>query len=252
MDHNATNMDEKLVQYLDGELSTSEQAAIENALANDAALKTALENLKMTRASIKLYGLQEQVKTVRKQMKEEQQVAKIIPMQRKIRRMAMGIAAAVLLVFGGYMTYHYFHMTPEKLFLAHYQPYEMTTNRAGQANTSAIVRDYKAKQFKEVIRIQPDSSFTATELFARAMSFIELHQSDSAIQSFQQLMVFNNQSGKPQFKDETEFYLALVYIRHKDFDKALDLLEKIKKDPSHLYYNKVTDSFLRKVKKLNR
>ena len=49
---------------------------------------------------------------------------------------------------------------------------------------------------------------------------------------------------------ETEYYLFLSYIRDRDYNAALAIMEKIKNDPGHIYHKKVTSKLIRQVKLL--
>ena len=56
MDNSTPNMSEKLVQYLDGELTGVEKENLERQLATDPSLKAELDSLKTTKEAVKLYG----------------------------------------------------------------------------------------------------------------------------------------------------------------------------------------------------
>ena len=64
MDNSTPDMSEKLILYLDGELSDSEKSNLEQQLAADKALQDELESLQSTRQAIKLYGLKQKVASV--------------------------------------------------------------------------------------------------------------------------------------------------------------------------------------------
>jgi negative regulator of sigma E activity len=66
-------MSEKLVQYLDGELSGSEKDDLEKQLVTDRGLQAELESLKLAREAIRSYGLKQQVTGIHQQMMNELQ-----------------------------------------------------------------------------------------------------------------------------------------------------------------------------------
>jgi hypothetical protein len=84
------------------------------------------------------------------------------------------------------------------------------------------------------------------------MAFAELRNNDSAIVEFKKVIAANKLAAKPVYNDEAEYYLALQYVRNKNYDYALELLNKINETPGHLYNDKVTDKLIRKVKTLKR
>jgi hypothetical protein len=60
----------------------------------------------------------------------------------------------------------------------------------------------------------------------------------------------NRDLKSPVFSDEAEYYLALSYIRNRDYDLAIPILEKIKDHPIHIYHEKVDAKLIRKIKML--
>jgi hypothetical protein len=55
-----------------------------------------------------------------------------------------------------------------------------------------------------------------------------------------------NRAGSP-YKEDAEFYLGISYIKSRDYDKALDLLEPIENNKDHLYHNQVKPSLIRHI-----
>lgn len=253
MDNFTPEMSEKLVQYLDGNLTISEKELLEQQLAGDTALQEELKSLQATREAVRLYGLKQKVSDIHQQMmKEMQPKVKQLYSSRKIIRYAMAIAASILLVFAGYTVYNLITITPENIFASNFQTYELVTNRGDSTDESTILKDYREKNYNAVIGVVYDRVFTAEELFIRGMSFAELKKIDSAIVSFKKVLEANKVAAKPVYNDETEYYLALLYVRIKDYSNALELLNKINETPDHLYHNKVAGKLIRDVKKLKK
>jgi tetratricopeptide (TPR) repeat protein len=82
------------------------------------------------------------------------------------------------------------------------------------------------------------------------MAYAELGDNTNAIANFKNVIEDNRQTKSALFNDEAEYYLALTYIRNKDYDYALDILKDIKDDPEHYYHQKVTSKLIRQVKLL--
>ena len=76
MDNNSTHESEKLMRYLDGEMSGTEKEEFEKKLASDESLRAAMEGLRTAKEAVKMYGLQQKVASVRKEMAEEKTGAK--------------------------------------------------------------------------------------------------------------------------------------------------------------------------------
>lgn len=253
MDNFTNEMSEKLVQYMDGTLVGAEKELLEQQLATDSVLQGELKSLQATREAVRLYGLKQNVASIHTQMmKERQPKVNQLYSSRKVIRYAMAIAASILLVFAGYTVYNLITITPEKVFASNFQSYELVTNRDGNTSESFILKNYRAKNFSAVTDLAFNNSFSAEEFFIRGLAFTEQNKNDSAITSFKKVLEVNNQSAKPVYNDETEYYLALLFIRNKEYSNALKLLTKISEASDHLYHDKVTDKLIRDVKKLKK
>ncbi len=252
MDNSTPDMSERLVLYLDGELSGSEKNMLEQQLAADKTLQGELESLQSTREAVKLYGLKQKVASIHGQMMEELQApVKKISSVRRMVRYSVAIAASLLLLVGGYWAYNFFTLSPDKVFASNYRSYELVTVRDGGTNEiSAIEEAYKEKKYAEVVRITFDRPFSIKELFLRAMSYSELTDNPKAIEEYKKVIAQNEGAKTNTFKQQAEYYLALSYIRNGDYDFAIDLLNKIQDDPNHLYNEKVSNKLIRQVKML--
>jgi tetratricopeptide (TPR) repeat protein len=93
-------------------------------------------------------------------------------------------------------------------------------------------------------------NFSTRDHFLCGAAALELKDNTTAIECFRNAIADSRSSGKSGFLDETEYYLALAYIRNKDFDFALGLLRNIKDDKDHLYNKRVTARLINKVKML--
>jgi hypothetical protein len=49
------------------------------------------------------------------------------------------------------------------------------------------------------------------------------------------------------FDDDTEYYLAMSYLKNGQASDAVPIFEKIHEEPTHLYHDKVGNWFLRKL-----
>lgn len=253
MDNFTPEMNENLVQYLDGELSGTEKDLLEQQLATDKNLQAALTSLQTTREAVRLYGLKQKIAAIHPQMMEAFKApVKQINSRRKILRYAVAIAASVVIFIGGYMAYNYYSLTPEKVFASNFQSYELVTNRDISRGESEIVSNYKEQNYAAAIAVVIDSNATTEDLFVRGLAFTELRNNDSAIGSFKKVLETNKTATKPVYNDEAEYYLALMYLRNKDYDNALALLNKIEENPDHLYHEKVSAKLIRNVKMLKK
>ncbi|MFN8289590.1 MAG: hypothetical protein U0U70_05005 [Chitinophagaceae bacterium] len=253
MDNATPGMAEQLVLYMDGALSAAEKQAVEERLGTDAAFRAEYESLLQARAAIKLYGLKQQVGAVHKQMMDEMTpaVRRINP-ARKTFRYAMAVAASLVILIGGYMAYNFFTLSPDKVYSAHYHSYTLVNERgADSTGLTAEEKAYAEKKYKEVVRLHDEAAAPSVkEEFLCGTASMELGDDTKAIRCFNRVLELNQQNNRKTLNDETEYYLALSYIRNKDYDFALPLLEKIRDDNAHTYHNEVTSRLVRKVRML--
>lgn len=253
MDNSTPEMSETLVRLLDGELSGQEKTSVENQLATDALLQQEFDSLLATRAAVRHLGLQQQVNAIHSQMMDEfnEPARKISPV-RKMLRYSTAIAAGIVVLIAAFFAYQYFSLSPEKVFSANYQAYELSTVR-GTNETTAIEGAYRNKNYTEVIRLHantPDP--TIKNDFLAGAAALELNNLPQAKLSFNQVIDRNKKENTRILKDEAEYYLALTLVRQKEFKAALLLLESMQNDPDHIYRAKINDGLLRDVRKLSR
>lgn len=253
MDNSTPGFSEKLVLHLDGVLTGDDLAAVESQLQQDAALQAEYQRLMETRAAIRYFGLKQQVASIHTGMMEELKTpVHSMGQGRKILRYSMAIAAGILVMVGAWLAYSFFSLTPDKVFASNYQTYELTNVRDGN-NTAPteLEKAFAAKNYQELVkRYDTGEALDARSNFICGIAAMELRDDTRAIRCFRSALQYNQEKKQAAFNDETEYYLALSYIRNKDYDFALPLLEKISDDPQHTYYSKVTARLIRKVKLL--
>lgn len=253
MDNSTQDLDEKLVLYLDGSLEGEAKAGIEELVKKDPSVSARLESLQQTRAAVRYFGIQQQVKSLHAEMMGElRKDARRTSPVRKMLRYSMAAAASLLLLLGAYMGYQFFRLSPDRVFSARYQRYEPVTMR-GVADSGflALQKEYSEFRYKEVLaRVDSMRNAAQAEHFLAAMSAMELRDDTRAISLLKELISTNQSAPEPVLNDEAEYYLALAYIRNKDYDFALTILEKIKADQAHTYHPLVDKALIRKVRLL--
>jgi tetratricopeptide (TPR) repeat protein len=255
MDNSTPDMSERLVLYLDGELTGAEKTQIEQQLAVNAVLLGELDSLRSARAAIMFYGLQQKVAGIHREMMEELKtpVRKISAARspRKMLRYSMGIAAGLLLLIGGFMAYNFLTLSSDKVFASRYHSYELVTTRDGNTPETPAEKAFREKNYREVIRIHDKKEDRSQKAeFLCGVSALEIKDNTKAIECLKEVIAANKTSAKPVLNDEAEYYLALGYIRNRDYDYALDILNTIREDPDHIYHGAVTAKLLRQVKLL--
>jgi predicted negative regulator of RcsB-dependent stress response len=246
-------MSEKLVQYLDGELAGAEKQSIEQYLASDEKLQNEFDSLKETREAIKMYGLQQKVAGIHQQMMQEMQTTvKKMSTARRMIRYSIAVAASVVLIVAGILGYNFYTLSSGKVFASNYHSYELNTARDIDTGLiSPVEKAYREKEYSKAAEIYSRGGYiTRKETFLAGISFLESGNYTKAIVELKKVVAYNEASANSLFKDEAEYYLALTYIRNKDYDFALDILRSIKENPEHLYHKKITGKLIRQVKML--
>jgi hypothetical protein len=65
------------------------------------------------------------------------------------------------------------------------------------------------------------------------------------------VLSLNTAAGATFFKDDTEYYLALSYLKNKEIKLAYPLFVSIYNNSDHLYNEKITAGMMRKLKLIN-
>jgi tetratricopeptide (TPR) repeat protein len=108
-----------------------------------------------------------------------------------------------------------------------------------------LERAWQQKNYSEVIRLasaMPAKGARAN--FFAAQSYLVLNDLPKAISNFEAVLRLNRQTAIPLYQDESEYYLALAWLRHQQPAKALPLFIRIFNDSAHLYHDQVNWWFM--------
>lgn len=182
--------------------------------------------------------------------KDSNENVKNIGNVRRIIRYAIAVAASVLLIFIVIEGYKFYSLSPEKLYDEKYTAYELTTTRGNNDSTeSKIEKAYREKQYAEVVHLNKNSVLSVKDVFLTGMSFLEIKDYSKAISSYQ-VVIGDVKNDKTVLKDAAEYYLALAYLRNRDYDQAIELMNAIHDNSSHLYKGKFSHKYINRVKRL--
>jgi tetratricopeptide (TPR) repeat protein len=252
---NSTQSNELLMKYLDGEMSEIEKKDFEKRLLSDTDLRQELEKLQLATEAVQMYGLRQQVGSVHRQMMKEMQsqvVIRKISSTRRIIRYSISVAAGILLIVIGIQVYNFINLSPDKLYKKEYSSFELSTSRdINPPASSPTEKAFREKKYKEVVELRTKmAEASLTDDFLAAVSFLELNRPADAIKLFNIVLNQDKASSHPVYKDEAEYYLALAYLKIKNYTQALELMKSIHNDSTNLYHEKFTSGFIRKVKML--
>lgn len=252
MDNNSTN-NEQLMRYIDGEMNDAEKQDFESALRPDKDLREEAEHLSLAKSAVRSFGLKEKVGHIHQQMMDELKTEKPVRSISNVRRfvrISIAVAASVILLVAGIEGYNFYRLNPNRMFAENYTSFELSTTRDGQITETSIEGAYRTKDYNEVIRLNGSSVVSIKDIFLTGMAYMETSDIPKAISSFQVVIADVGNDKTTILKDASEYYLALAYLKNRDYDQAIELMEKIHNDPSHLYKEKFTPRYINRVKRL--
>ncbi|CAN5816371.1 hypothetical protein BH10BAC2_BH10BAC2_26610 [soil metagenome] len=244
-DNSTNNAMELLIKYMDGELDATEKAATEKLLQEDAALKERFENLLAAKQAIKSQGLKQHIQSLHQQYYSEIQVAETAPA--KVVKPAFGIktfmriAAVFILVIAGYGVYQYTATNNESLFADNFISYQLPVTR-GANSPDEIDSLYSVNNYAAVIQaVQYKDVKTQKDYFLAAQAHLQMNDATAAIAAFKNVEQINSTATDKYFAQETDYYLALAYIKAGNIEEAEKQLSKITANKQHMFYSKASE-----------
>jgi hypothetical protein len=239
--------EETLMRYLDGEMDQTEKEMFESQLQNDMALKERLESLRVAIASVQQYGTVEKVRAVHSEMMQElssvHKETKVVPM-RKMIRYSLAIAASILIILAGVNLFTSSQLSSNKLYNEAFVDYDASVVRGNESQTE-IERLYQDHSYTNVIEKGKLQKVSQADSLLVGLSYLKTNELPDAINWLGSI------STQSPVKQDAEFYLALSYLKNKNYKVALTLMQQIHSNPNHVYHNQFSDSYINKVKKLS-
>ncbi len=225
---------EILIDYLDHQLNQQDTDQVEIMIKNDKSLSDELQYLNMAIDTIRLNTINDKVSAVRRSLTNTSALTEM-PANNRIRRiykMSMRIAAIFILLIGMAVLYKYLTVSNLSVYEKEFTSYDLS-NLRGQESHDAEAEAYLNKNWSEVLTIfQKENNKTNKSLFLAAMAEMHLNNFSQAVPLFENIL---NNTGDSSFREETEYYLSLAYLRNHEINKSITLINKIKADPTHTY-----------------
>jgi tetratricopeptide (TPR) repeat protein len=243
---------DELILFLDGEMPAEAATELQLKLTTDADLSSRFSRLQVSREAIKLSGTAAKVGEIHRQMMHEIQPqqsmrpAAVVLMFKPLLR----IAAVFVLVLACATVYMYTTLTPGHQYLANYQPYYTGESRGTAENR--LEKAWRDGQPANLISdFEKIEKPTASDRFYAGNAYLQLNQPAAAIQQFQLVQEMNEASQPTVFEEDTDYFLAMAYLKNNQPKEALLLFEKINQTPGHVYHRKVSTWLLWKLKHLH-
>jgi hypothetical protein len=241
MNYNMNNNTVLIEKYIDGQSSAEENLFVESMIAGDADFREEYEYMKLAVSSVRLSAVHTQVSEAANAYFEEISAKAKNPtaMIRSIGYYSMRAAAVLIVIAASYTAIIYATTTPEKLYSEAFTDYNLETVR-GTASASAIEQEYRMGRWQHVIAELADiKSLSPKEMLLGGIAALHLNDPSRAQHFFQGIIDNTNTLSTGSFREESEFYLALTYIKLNKPQTAVKLLSAIKNNPHHLYYSQV-------------
>ena len=229
---------EILVDYLDKLLSPEDSSKLATQLKEDVKAAMELQFLQLAIDTVRRDGISQQVFAIRQSFENNQtlSVKKRTGLVRSIYRVSMRVAAIMVFLIGITLLYKYISVSSQTLYEKQFTGYELTNSR-GQSNSNILTEAYQNKNWKEVERIYSNEHVSSNKSdFLAGMASMQQNHFPQAVGIFENLLTRIKSTGDDSFREETEYYLSLAYLMNHEVNKGLQLINKIKEDPSHTYY----------------
>ena len=227
---------ELLVDYLDKKLNPAELSEVELMIQQDEPAASELEYLKLAVDTVRLNAINGKVQAVRQSMdianKDTSTTGHGIV--RSMYKTTLRIAVILVILFSSAVLYKYISVSNQSLYKNQFIPYEMS-NMRGSEDRNPVAEAYQNKNWNLVVE-----SFNAEKIksnktvFMAAMAEMQLKHYSQAGTLFQNIL--SNNSDDSSFREEAEYYCALVYLMDQKESAGIAMINKIKADPSHRYF----------------
>lgn len=244
---------EQLIRHLDREMTDAERESFIKKLDSDAFLRSESESMECARNAILLYGIKKEVSLIHEEYRvQEAKVTPVIKMAPYSKIFRYGIAAAcIALIFFAVNRYSSTRPSAEVLYAQQYIPFESSETRGAGSEMSPTEKAYRYKDFNKVISIYKAEGFTNDrQMVLTGVSYLEINKPRDAIQIFSSVLSENKKQNKTDFNDEANYFLALAYLKNKEYSRAAELMKKIHADKQNPYSSKLSAEYIRQVNKL--
>jgi tetratricopeptide (TPR) repeat protein len=239
-----------LIRYIDGELSAEEKTAVEQRMQTDPSFRDEYLNLKVAVQAIKHLGTMQEVGSIHREMmqelKQSQPAAKVVNMRKTIRY-TMAVAASILVLFIGVRLYQHAQLSPDRIYNETFVDFSVANTRSTGNTLSAIETMYQQKAYDKITSSARSLNLSAKDSLLIGLSYLHQENFSSAANWFHALSQTQN-----EYRQDAEFYLALSYLKMKNYDKALSYMESIHNNPAHMYHEQVSDEAIKKLRKLKK
>ena len=170
---------------------------------------------------------------------------------KRIIRYSVAFVSGLTLLVLCYWAYIFYSLSPNNLFADNYIPYKVEKLDSITANKySDIEKAYRESNFTRVIDLNTAGPLFPKDILLTGLAFLETGNLSRAISSFQVVLADADKTKSTILTDEAEYYLALAFLKNRDYDQAIELMIRIHDNPRHTHHEKFSRSYIRRVKML--
>lgn len=249
----AERMDAMLMRYLANKMDHAERDSFEVRLAQDTRLRRALAEKRGTPNERQHHPLSDdsgRAPLVQRDGNREVGAAGVtrFAIFKKVARTAAALAAIGILVLAATRGYRFYKLSPDELYAEAFMPYTLPAELHDTTIAhSSIIRFYQGKQFDSVIRrAKKQVLLSHDETLLAGVSYLVADDPFWAISPLKKLLDHPD----AKVRSEAEYYLALAYLKNKDYDYALTVIQRIRRTRGHKYNARFSDDLVEKVETL--
>ncbi|HEY0057976.1 MAG TPA: hypothetical protein VGB56_02515 [Flavisolibacter sp.] len=174
-------------------------------------------------------------------------VKTIGPGSRRLIRLGSAIGALLLIIYSGSKAYQVYMLSPEQLYSETFQPYVLRTSGSTDTVGARFEAFYRQGSMDSIIRAaRKKVILSEKETLIAGLAYLTADDPFWAIRQLKKIA----RPGGTTYAPEADFYLALAYLKNRDYDHALTLMLAIRRQRNHPYRDKFPPRFLDRVKLL--
>lgn len=237
----------KIERYFNDELDEAARAAFNQQLKEDPNLAKSFAQRKQMEDFLAVRPGREQLKAEIAELGDtffpasgEGAIAKRIPIRRRLYWIAGAAAAAIILLL---LLPTWLNSPPTYQQFADHRPLSMQERGTDQQNSQQIETAFNAGDYSSVLplleqhlQVQPDDQ--QAQIYA-SIAALELDQIDKAIAVLRPIG-----NGQSIYKSTAQWYLALAYLKQKNYDQSRAALSTI---PTDNYWYTKAQALLKKL-----
>ncbi|MEA5461692.1 tetratricopeptide repeat protein [Arcicella sp. LKC2W] len=247
---------EKIESFVNDSLTLEDKMSFQREMSENSELLEKIQKFISAKDVIIAANLRKEVANIHQKFMQEDYQEQVTPPKPIIRKLFWNnvtkIAASMMMIIGLWVIYQVSILSAESIITDSQIEYTSSTFRGEKSNLGHIRGLYRNKNYTQMLKtLQNESSPNAEMIFLKAMANFKMKNYQLAINEFGQLRKANAKTSEPSFVHELTYYEALSLVGNKNYDLAIEKLEKIKADPNNPYHVGVSEWQLFKLKLLN-